>query len=88
LQTAPHLLGTRQDVGHTVERPLIGHIVDQQNSHRTTVIRRSDGPEAFLPSRIPDLELNTLPVELDGSDLEVDANRRDEGWRERVLAEA
>jgi len=41
-----------------------------------------------LTRRIPDLELDALAVQLDGADLEVDADRGDEGWRERVLAEA
>jgi len=41
-----------------------------------------------LPGRIPYLQLDTLSVELDRADLEVDADSRDEAGREAVFAEA
>ena len=72
----------------TVERPLIRDIVDKQYPHRTSIICRCDGPEPLLPRRVPDLQLDPLAVELDGPDLEVDADGRDEGGREGVFAEA
>lgn len=87
---APNLTGCRRARWRerTVERPLVRHIVYQQDAHGAPVIGRRDGAEAFLTRRIPDLELDALAVQLDGADLEVDADRGDEGWRERVLAEA
>jgi hypothetical protein len=72
----------------TVEAPLVRHVIDQQYAHGTPVIRRRDGPEALLAGRVPDLQLHALAVELNGPDLEVDANRGDEGRRERVFAKA
>ena len=35
-----------------------------------------------------DLKLDPLPVKLNSSNLEVDADSGDEGWRERIIAEA
>jgi len=80
--------GRTAQVQHTVKTPLIGNIVDQQNPHCSPVIRRRDRAEPLLPRRIPYLQLDALAVELDGADLEVDANRRDEGRCERVFAKA
>jgi hypothetical protein len=41
-----------------------------------------------LTGGIPYLQLHALAVELDGADLEVDADGGDERGRERVFAEA
>jgi hypothetical protein len=41
-----------------------------------------------LPSSIPYLQLHTLAVQLDGSDLEINADGGNEGRREAVFAEA
>lgn len=62
----------------TVERPLVGNIVHEQNAHGTTVVCRGNCPEALLPGGIPDLELDTLAVELDRPNLEVDSDGGDE----------
>ena len=89
----------------TVEGTLVGDIVDKQNAHSATVIRRRDGPESFLASSVPldmtreyltagrrgegthNLELDPLPVYLNGANLEVDADSGDEGRRPGVIAE-
>lgn len=71
----------------TVERPLVGDVVYQQDAHGTSVVRGGDGAEPLLAGGIPDLQLDTLAIELDCPDLEVDTDRRDEGRREGVLAE-
>lgn len=73
---------------HTVETPLIRNIINQQYAHGAPVVRRRDGAEPFLPRGVPYLQLDALAVELDGADLEVDADGRDEGGREGVFAEA
>ena len=72
----------------TVETLLIRHIVDQQNTHGASVVSGGDGAEALLTSGIPDLQLDTLVVELDGTNLEVDADGGDEGGGEAVFAES
>jgi hypothetical protein len=72
----------------TVETPLVRHIIHQQDAHGAAVIRRRDGAEPLLPRRVPYLQLHALAVELDGADLEVDADGGDEGRGERVFAEA
>lgn len=77
-----------QTAKHTIKAPPIRHIIDQQNPHSTAIISRRDGAKPLLPRGIPYLQLHPLAVQLDGPDLEVDADGRDEGRRERVFAEA
>lgn len=72
----------------TLERPFIGHVVDQENTHRATVVGGRDGSETFLASCIPDLQFHSLAIQLDCTDLEVDTDGCNEGRGERVLAEA
>ena len=72
----------------TVEGSLIGYVVDQEDTHRAAVIGRRDGAETLLASRIPDLQLHTLAVQLDGADLEVNADGGDERGREGVFTES
>ena len=59
-----------------VEGFFIGDIVDQHDAHGPTVIGRGDGAEPLLSRRVPYLQLDLLPVQLDCPDLEVDACRR------------
>lgn len=62
----------------TVKRPLIGDIVDQQNPHSAPVVCCRDGAETLLPGRVPDLKFHPLAIELNGPNLEINANRGDE----------
>lgn len=75
-------------VVRTIEGPLVGDIVDQQDAHGAPVVGGGDGAETLLARRVPDLQLDPLAIELDRPDLEVDADGGDEGRREGVLAEA
>ena len=72
----------------TFKGALVGDVVYQKNTHRAAVIGRRDGTETFLAGGVPNLELHTLSIELDRPNLEINANGRDEGWREGVLAES
>jgi hypothetical protein len=40
------------------------------------VVRPRDRPERFLPRRVPDLQLDGLPIDLDGPRPELDADRQ------------
>jgi hypothetical protein len=71
----------------TVEAPRVGNIIDQQNAHSAPVVGSGNSPEALLAGRVPYLQLHALAVELDGADLEVDADGGDEGGGKRVFAE-
>lgn len=71
----------------TVEAPLVGDVVDQQYAHGAPIVGRGNGAEALLAGRVPYLQLHALAVELDGPDLEVDADGGDEGGGKRVFAE-
>jgi hypothetical protein len=72
----------------TIERLLVCDIVHQQDTHRSSVVCGGDCPEALLPCRVPYLELHSLPIQVDGPDLEVDSYCGDERWREAVLTES
>lgn len=37
----------------TVEAPLVGDVVHEEDSHRAAVVRRRDCPEPFLTRRVP-----------------------------------
>lgn len=37
----------------TVERPLVGDIIDEQDTHRSAVISGGDGSKPFLSSSVP-----------------------------------
>lgn len=63
----------------TLEGSLIGHIVDEEDSHRTTVVCRCDGAEPFLACCVPYLEFHSLAVQLDCADLEIDSDGGNEG---------
>jgi hypothetical protein len=39
----------------TIERPLVGNIIDKQYAHGTTVVGGGDGTEALLTGGVPDL---------------------------------
>lgn len=72
----------------TVEGALVGHVVDKQYPHSTSVVRRGDRPEPFLACCVPYLQLHSLTVQLDGSDLEVDAYGRNKGRGEGIFAKS
>ena len=80
--------GKSHGVKRTIEALLVRHVVDKQNTHGSTVVGGGDGAEALLACGIPDLQLDALAVELDGADLEVNADGGDERGGEAVLAES
>lgn len=70
------------------ERFLVRDIVDEQDPHGAAVVHRGNGTEPLLSRSIPDLQLDSLSVNLYRPDLKVDTNRGDEGRRERVFGES
>ena len=72
----------------TVERTLIRHVVNKQYTHCASVICSGDGPEPLLSSGISYLQLDSLAVQLDRPDLEIDTDGGDEGRGERVFTES
>lgn len=79
---------TEESSKRTVEGALIGDVVYEEDAHGTAVVGGGDGTEALLAGGVPDLQLNALSIELNGPDLEVDADSGDEGRGEGVFAEA
>ena len=70
-----------------LEGLFISDIINQQDTHRTTIIRGGNGTETFLASGIPNLEFNTLPVEVNGLDFEIDTNGSNKGGGEGIVGE-
>jgi hypothetical protein len=50
-----------------VEGFSISHVVNNDNAVGATVVRRGNGPEAFLSGRVPNLELDGFCVKLNGT---------------------
>ena len=81
------LLDVSYPVPYILERILVRDVVHEQYSHRAAVVSCGDGPEALLPRRVPDLQLDALAFDFNGFDLEIDPNRRNERSCEAVIAE-
>jgi len=82
------LLNVPDPVSNVLERLLVRDVVYEQDAHGTAVVRCRDRAKPFLASSIPDLQLNALAVQLDGLDLEVNADGGDEAGSKRVIAES
>ena len=67
------LLDVPDPVLDVVKALLVGDVVDEHDAHGAAVVGRGDGAEPLLPRRVPYLQLDLLPVQLDCPDLEVDA---------------
>lgn len=57
-----------------VEAERVGEIEDEEDTLAAPVVGTGNGPEAFLPSRVPDLELDVFVINLDGLEAEVHAD--------------
>jgi len=55
---------------------VLADVVDKQSADRATVVCRGDGTVSLLAGGIPDLGLDGLGVNLDGSGSEFDADGR------------
>lgn len=70
-----------------VEGFVVGDVVDDDDAVGPAVVRGGDGAEALLAGGVPNLELDGLAIELDGADLEVDADGGDVRFRVGVVGE-
>lgn len=57
-----YLLDLRDPVPDGVEGFLVGDIVNQEDALCASEIRGGDGAEPLLPSRVPDLQLDSLGI--------------------------
>ena len=48
-----------------------GDVVDQQSSGRASVVRASDGAEALLARRVPDLKIDLILIDRNHSGAEL-----------------
>lgn len=62
-----------EPVLHGVERGTIVDSIGHYYTHCSSVISLCDCLKSLLPSSIPNLHSNLLPVDVDSLDLEVDA---------------
>lgn len=67
----PELLEPSADID--VAR-VLGDVVDEQGTHRSTVVGRSDGSVSLLTSRVPDLCLDSLAVDCNAPGSKLDTN--------------
>ena len=51
----------------------IGEVKDEEDALAAPIVGTGNGPEAFLPSGVPDLELDIFAINLYGFESEVDA---------------
>ena len=70
------------------ERVPIGNVVGDYDSMSAAVVARRDGLEPVLTSCVPNLQLDVLSINLDRTNLEVDANRRHEVLMEDVICKS
>ena len=82
------LLDLRHPISDALEGAAIAHVVHEQYALRTAEIRRRDRAETLLARCVPYLQLDTLAIELNILDLEVNADRCDERGRERIVGVA
>lgn len=54
---------------HALEAPLVGDVVHQEDPLRPPRVAPDDGAEPALAARVPDLQLDPLPVNQDSSRL-------------------
>jgi hypothetical protein len=66
-----------QPLLHAEEGLHVCHVVHDDDAMRVAVVGGRDGVEPLLACSVPDLQLDCLPVEVDGADLEVHANGGD-----------
>lgn len=71
-----------------VEAVHVGDIVDHTDAVSTSVVRRSNSSESFLASRVPNLQLHRLAIQLNSSDFEVDTDSRNVGFGVGVIGES
>ena len=85
------LIGVLVDFAHPFrdfgERIAVSNVISDDDTVCSTVVAGRDGLEAILASGIPNLELDSLAVNLDSTDLEIDADRRHEVLVEDVVCE-
>ena len=63
-----------QPPGHILVCLVLANVVDEQSSDGAAVVCGGDGAVSFLASRVPDLRLDGLCVDLNGSGGKFDAN--------------
>jgi len=77
-----------QPLLYIVEGFLVGDIIDNDNSMGTAVVRRCNGTETFLSGCVPDLELNSLAVQFDGTNFEINTDSGNVRFGVRVIRES
>mmetsp|Transcript_26743 Transcript_26743/g.48484 ORF Transcript_26743/g.48484 Transcript_26743/m.48484 type:complete len:162 (-) Transcript_26743:191-676(-) len=79
------LLDLRYPIPNGLERPAIGHVVNEQDPLRAAEVGGGDRAESLLTRRVPNLELDSLAVDFYVLDLKVDADGGDKRGGEGVV---
>lgn len=75
------LIDFAHPLGHLGERVSVSDVVRHNNTVGTLVVRRRDSLESLLSGSVPNLQLDSLPIDIYGSNLEVDTNC----WHEVIM---
>ena len=79
------LLDLGDPVTNRFERSAVRHVVHKQDALSSAEIGRGDGAETLLPRSIPNLQLDSLAVDLHILDLEINTNGGNESGGEGVI---
>jgi len=66
-----------QPLLHVVEGFLVGDVVDHDDAVSPAVVAGGDGAEPLLPRRVPNLKLDSFPIEFNCPDFKVYSNGTD-----------
>jgi len=79
------LPGVFQPGGQVVEGVPPSDVVHEEGASRAPVVRPGDGPKRLLPSRVPDLELDLFPLDVDHSGAKLDSDGQVMNWLETFV---
>jgi hypothetical protein len=82
------LLYVPNPVVDILETEFVTDIINQKDAHRATVIGGGDGSETFLSGGVPDLQLDSLAIQLNRLDLEINTDSGDERRCELIITES
>jgi len=71
-----------------VEGFVVGNVVNDDDAVSTAVVRGSNCAETLLAGGVPNLELDGLAVELNGTDLKVNSNGGDVRFRVGIISKS
>jgi hypothetical protein len=82
------LLDFAHPIFNSSEGLSVSDVVGNDDTVSSFIVTRSNGLESVLSCCVPDLEFNSLSVDIDGSDFEVDSDSWHELFLEDIVSES